>query len=197
MHLGFRAFCTLHHLFTATIDHILPTPHVPPRSHPDCVHQQFLPVLLTVSYTPVHPLAPLSSANPDKSVATVETLITRRPLRLSSSSSSLFSVSLRRFNVLYTSLALPRDASEMHSRKHTAMHTRTYSHSRSTPTGTSTTTGREIRFSSSARASKRRYDDDDACAPPPIHPFPPGHFRGAFEAATLLSQCPARTPSSR
>lgn len=103
MHLGFRAFCTLHPLFTVTIDHILPTPHVPPQSHPDCVHQQFLPVLLTVSYTPVHPLAPLSSANPDKSVATLETLITRRPLRLSSSSSSLFSVSLRRFNVLYTS----------------------------------------------------------------------------------------------
>lgn len=77
------------------------------------------------------------------------------------------------------------------------MHTRTYSHSRSTPTGTSTTTGREIRFSSSARASKRRYDGDDACAPPPIHPFPPGQFRGAIEAATLLSQCPARATSSR
>lgn len=46
---------------------------------------------------------------------------------------------------------------------------------------------RQVRFSPSARASRRRYDVDDACAPPPIHPFLSGHFRGAFEAATLPS----------
>lgn len=36
-----------------------------------------------------------------------------------------------------------------------------------------------IRFFPSARESKRRYHDD-ACAPPPIHPFPPGHFHSAL-----------------
>lgn len=159
--------------------------HVPPQSHPDCVHQQLLPVPLAVSYTPVHPLVLLFSANPTGSDS--------QDADNASSLSSLFSIS-RRLNVFYIFLALLRDAPEMQSRKHTAMHTRTYSHFCSTPTGTSTTTDREIRFSPSARASKRRYDGDDACAPPPIHPFPPGHFRGAFEAATLLSQCPARTP---
>lgn len=43
-----------------------------------------------------------------------------------------------------------------------------------------------IRFFPSARESKRRYHDD-ACAPPPIHPFPPGHFHSA-----LARSLPAR-----
>lgn len=144
---------------------------------------------LTVSYTPIHPLALLFLCKPgqiDNDSQDADNALSCTPIVFVVVALCI----LRRLNVLYIFLALPRDAPEMQSGKHTAMHTRTYSHSCSTPTGTSTTTGREIRFSPSARASKRRYDGDDACAPPPIHPFPPGHFRGAFEAATLLSQCP-------
>lgn len=43
-----------------------------------------------------------------------------------------------------------------------------------------------VRFFPSARESRRRYHDD-ACAPPPIHPFPPGHFHSA-----LARSLPAR-----
>lgn len=80
------------------------------------------------------------------------------------------------------------------------MHTRTYSHPRSTPTGTSTTTDREVRFSPLARASRRRYGGRRRLRAAPDPPFP---TPDTFAAHSRLRPCrrdaerPARTPSSR
>lgn len=65
---------------------------------------------LTVSYTPVHPLALLFSANPAKSATTVKTLITRCPVRLSSS--SLLSI----YHDVSTSYIFFSPCREMHPR---------------------------------------------------------------------------------
>lgn len=190
-HPKFRVLC-MHRsqpLFTVTLDHVQPTSHVPPRSHPDRVHQ----LRRCLSQPPdasVHPLASLFSANPAESAAIAETLIARRPLRPSSSSLSLYRRDLVSLNVpIYPSRSAVRCTRDAFAEAHRYAQAHIFALSLDSTTGTSTTTtGREVRFSPSARASRRRYDGDDACAPPPIHPFPSGHFRGAFEAATLLSR---------
>lgn len=75
----------------STVHHIRPMPHIPPRSHPDRVHQQPSPVPLAVSRTPSSTLAralPLAADPGQIGSGTVKTAITRLP----SSSSSLFSM---------------------------------------------------------------------------------------------------------